>query len=178
MSYLAGLIPARAGKTRHSGASRIVVWAHPCACGENRPRCGARSQRGGSSLRVRGKQLHAAGRGVGGRLIPARAGKTPAAEHPVSHRTAHPRACGENIHSNPLLHRHLGSSPRVRGKLPRLQSYPAIARLIPARAGKTRPGPAREPASSAHPRACGENSHIFPPHTSSRGSSPRVRGKP
>ena len=51
-------------------------------------------------------------------------------------------------------------------------------RLIPACAGKT-PWRTRSPPSSrAHPRVCGENIPRPPRSIRSRGSSPRVRGKP
>ena len=51
----------------------------------------------------------------------------------------------------------MGSSPRVRGKRLRTSDQDGLARLIPARAGKTTP--------------------YDPHHTISCGSSPRVRGK-
>ena len=49
--------------------------------------------------------------------------------------------------------------------------------LIPACAGKTSGRFAEHPRAWAHPRVCGENVAPICPMRSSRGSSPRVRGK-
>ena len=49
------LIPARAGKTLMSIGSRLVVTAHPRACGENGSAFGIVWMISGSSPRVRGK---------------------------------------------------------------------------------------------------------------------------
>ena len=50
-----------------------------------------------------------------------------------------------------------GSSPRVRGKLPRRAGQRTQVGLIPARAGKTRSAHRHASGRRAHPRACGEN---------------------
>ena len=71
------------------------------------------------------------------RLIPARAGKTPAANHALPWSWAHPRACGENVDLARAQAPLPGSSPRVRGKPFPYGKYPRLIRLIPARAGKT-----------------------------------------
>ena len=72
----AGLIPARAGKTRERGWQSPGHRAHPRACGENTT--STRSCWGtlGSSPRVRGKPDVRAPGGVEDGLIPTRAGKT------------------------------------------------------------------------------------------------------
>ena len=172
-----GLIPARAGKTRSRLPVRLLVAAHPRACGENRVPAGIVAGHPGSSPRVRGKrpfpQLRAGAPG----LIPARAGKTPAASPATDPTWAHPRACGENAASSRQSSFVAGSSPRVRGKRGGDDALAAAPGLIPARAGKT---PTRPPASStraAHPRACGENVRALLVSVSRVGSSPRVRGK-
>ncbi|ERH32733.1 hypothetical protein HMPREF1550_00921 [Actinomyces sp. oral taxon 877 str. F0543] len=94
---LLGLIPARAGKTLVMKVLRIILRAHPRACGENWGGSLLGAGGGGSSPRVRGKPV----REVPGfrvlRLIPARAGKTDVKGGGESRRPAHPRACGENI---------------------------------------------------------------------------------
>ena len=92
----AGLIPARAGKTGGSVCRSASQAAHPRACGENGGGFGLGGPFLGSSPRVRGKP---SGRSPGWRpprLIPARAGKTLAAELSTTPGAAHPRACGEN----------------------------------------------------------------------------------
>ena len=82
-----------------SGTGRISD--HPRACGANGIECAHRTCRHGSSPRVRGKRRLLQRRRGPGRIIPARAGQTT----PV--RLFTPRGGG-------------GSSPRVRGKLPRV----------------------------------------------------------
>ena len=154
---VARLIPACAGKTRRLWAWRPPSPAHPRACGENVLAASSASSTPGSSPRVRGKPpCERAGPPVRG-LIPACAGKTSARSGTRATRRAHPRACGENVMlvrgSNGIV----GSSPRVRGKLPVLGLEAARAGIIPARAGKT--GQVRHGRGLArdHPRACGEN---------------------
>ena len=70
-----------------------------------------------------------------------------------------------------------GSSPRVRGKQAHVRLRRRPARLIPARAGKTRGWPGGCSPTPAHPRACGENGRRPPGPLRPAGSSPRVRGK-
>ena len=131
----------------------------------------------GSSPRVRGKRLVQFGGRAGERLIPARAGKTPAGGATSPWNRAHPRACGENDDTGGETRVVPGSSPRVRGKLARLLVAGGEGRLIPARAGKTGiSGPAWS-SPWAHPRACGENKSRSLAGLMMRGSSPRVRGK-
>ena len=111
-------------------------------------------------------------------LIPACAGKTSRISSVGCCSRAHPRVCGENVGVSVISPVSGGSSPRVRGKLPREADSAARHRLIPACAGKTG---AKSPAtfpSPAHPRVCGENSLAIVPIQLPPGSSPRVRGKP
>ena len=152
----------------------------------------------GSSPRVRGKLGRRVQRARELRLIPARAGKTgvlaltccllPAHPHACGEtrrrpsrrraRRAHPRVCGENGHAPCSVGCGGGSSPRVRGKrAPGGRQGPVLG-LIPACAGKTSRGSRRWPRCSAHPRACGENAGTPLALLGTRGSSPRVRGKP
>ena len=70
-------------------------------------------------------------------LIPACAGKTISTGSQAHARSAHPRVCGENA-LDWLAHAETaGSSPRVRGKQLTPEEGRAMARLIPACAGKT-----------------------------------------
>ena len=50
---------------------------------------------------------------------------------------AHPRVCGENARARGAGVTHVGSSPRVRGKLGATGSGSDFVGLIPACAGKT-----------------------------------------
>ena len=172
------LIPARAGKTDWRPAATRRQPAHPRACGENAAQEVFPGPRPGSSPRVRGKRVGQRFEGPADRLIPARAGKTRSRSRRAGPVPAHPRACGENHGLGPGGGPHLGSSPRVRGKLGRVLLPERRGGLIPARAGKTRPGGPLGCARPAHPRACGENFVNTALPTGTVGSSPRVRGKP
>ena len=111
----------------------------------------------GSSPRVRGKRCGAASVAPRVRIIPARAGQTPARPPSPSLCPDHPRACGANnaLPDNPMSM--YGSSPRVRGKPDQRRDPVRRERIIPARAGQTCP---RVRTRTRRP-----------------GSSPRVRGK-
>ena len=172
-----GLIPARAGKTFAGRGRRPWRRAHPRACGENLAQLRSPDRVKGSSPRVRGKPLgDHFGLGAPG-LIPACAGKTGSCSASWPRRWAHPRVCGENAPSLDALTVNAGSSPRVRGKHPGLQSSDPVRRLIPARAGKTARASRSPPSPVAHPRVCGENSDIARLLRIDADSSPRVRGK-
>ena len=132
-----GLIPACAGKTLSPAPWLASPRAHPRVCGENvglKPR---RVALGGSSPRVRGKQMFKPEVDRRARLIPACAGKTRTPHGIVAEYRAHPRVCGENRTPNIQIHPTPGSSPRVRGKLSRHSTLYAVIGLIPACAGKT-----------------------------------------
>ena len=92
----AGLIPARAGKTRPSRPPPGRSPAHPRACGENTRPPLELFRSPGSSPRVRGKP--------------------PGSPTPPGRSPAHPRACGENSEGALAAVTTMGSSPRVRGK--------------------------------------------------------------
>ena len=91
-----GLIPAHAGKTRHSDAPTAPMPAHPRSRGENLSSPPWWSPSHGSSPLTRGKRLSSPARGEVQGLIPAHAGKTWrgwAGRRPC---WAHPRSRGEN----------------------------------------------------------------------------------
>ena len=171
------LIPACAGKTPRSTTTSCPAAAHPRVCGENAAMEVLAVMSPGSSPRVRGKRVRRLGRRLTRGLIPACAGKTPYLPGKATATPAHPRACGENP-THPLPGgRVSGSSPRVRGKHSGVDYVSGVARLIPARAGKTGWPASNGPSRQAHPRACGENLTRSCSFCSSVGSSPRVRGK-
>ena len=176
-SARAGLIPACAGKTFSSQIERPGGGAHPRVCGENPITWNKWRIIPGSSPRVRGKRRHSGDRGLPVRLIPACAGKTSCRGSSSRCSGAHPRVCGENNTTMFTALGRLGSSPRVRGKLPAPRVHVPAPGLIPACAGKT---PTTSPSSDterAHPRVCGENACVTQCARMNRGSSPRVRGK-
>ena len=172
-----GLIPACAGKTRGAGLQVQDGPAHPRVCGENALRMPRKRAKGGSSPRVRGKRRTRVPEGERGRLIPACAGKTAATSERACSVTAHPRVCGENLTIDGVDYWADGSSPRVRGKHHRQSRRREHQRLIPACAGKTSGPRAAKPPPRAHPRVCGENRNDSTQSATTRGSSPRVRGK-
>ena len=172
------LIPAHAGKTSRASSKSWLAWAHPRACGENSQAPANTRRFRGSSPRMRGKPLNLHVSNAVGRLIPAHAGKTSCKKWTLKTSRAHPRACGENLRASPQTTQGRGSSPRMRGKRRGSRVSASASRLIPAHAGKT-PGTKSIPgACSAHPRACGENTHGDMTAVPVKGSSPRMRGKP
>ena len=171
------LIPARAGKTSRKTAASSTSWAHPRAGGENDVMRRVDAPLTGSSPRGRGKPIVTLAAFTVARLIPARAGKTPAVASRASGAWAHPRAGGENDgdEADPMsIH---GSSPRGRGKRPPTGLGRSYRWLIPARAGKTCGEASAAGSDWAHPRAGGENSNISVALSAQPGSSPRGRGK-
>ena len=134
------LIPARAGKTSANILTRLIEQAHPRSRGENSPDGVVVPNQWGSSPLARGKLAALEERGLIVRLIPARAGKTEDSGTQTSTVTAHPRSRGENNRSRGRDSGKFGSSPLARGKLVAALISVIVARLIPARAGKTSAG--------------------------------------
>mgnify|MGYP001156494844 CR=1 FL=1 len=133
------LIPARAGRTPTPRTRTTSSTAHPRSRGADVIVPGAYDGVLGSSPLARGGPLHTAHHRDGYRLIPARAGRTPAGSTGSSPCRAHPRSRGaDSSHASPARVRP-GSSPLARGG--RLASRPPhrAERLIPARAGRTSP---------------------------------------
>ena len=151
------LIPARAGKTPSPSLSTPPATAHPRAGGENHQPPHAPQTAQGSSPRGRGKPRQDRRAHQRRRLIPARAGKTTGRRAASATDTAHPRAGGENFRRPATYPPQSGSSPRGRGKRLLTLHPAALARLIPARAGKTMVCSFVVGAAGAHPRAGGEN---------------------
>ena len=92
------------------------------------------------------------------RIIPAHAGNSRAQKLGPSYRSDHPRACGELAPAATASPTPRGSSPRMRGTLPRVLLGQGRVRIIPAHAGN----------SSSATSTTG----------SCAGSSPRMRGTP
>ena len=154
------LIPACAGKTKAFYGVHFLSPAHPRVCGENSALKCLCVVVIGSSPRVRGKHRSMAVFEKILRLIPACAGKTIGKMFTLRVGTAHPRVCGENGIRQRLRYPCMGSSPRVRGKLPGRFAGVDIQGLIPACAGKTLKILLSQSASRAHPRVCGENQFV------------------
>ena len=171
------IIPARAGQTPGCRCPPVRRSDHPRACGANSPSVRLLHRSIESSPRVRGKLECVPFRQVAARIIPARAGQTRSTRSSSRRRSDHPRACGANpvqVWKYPLS---AGSSPRVRGKLGEQTLPQRLVRIIPARAGQTRPVWLVGLPAPDHPRACGANMVWSSSFRSLAGSSPRVRGK-
>ena len=112
------------------------------------------------------------------RFIPARGGNTSNTNRADSHKTVHPRVCGEHHALSDAELLSVGSSPRVRGTRPQPQSIDWTDRFIPACAGNTTIGDIQQSRFSVHPRVCGEHIITRTDEPAIYGSSPRVRGTP
>ncbi len=173
---LAGLIPARAGRTLQRRAHRRPCQAHPRSCGADHAQARNPGTPLGSSPLVRGglsdEDLMLSPEG----LIPARAGRTCHPRRRPMRSGAHPRSCGADALCQTAFAPAQGSSPLVRGGPSRWRGGPGERRLIPARAGRTSPSPQRSGQPQAHPRSCGADPLNPPLRRVLPGSSPLVRG--
>ena len=110
------------------------------------------------------------------RLIPARAGRTRAGGCVLTRHAAHPRSRGADCAVDGWRAVSAGSSPLARGgRIDHVEPEPDV-RLIPARAGRTRPRSSAPPAKRAHPRSRGADIKIRLVPTAAMGSSPLARG--
>ena len=110
------------------------------------------------------------------RIIPARAGFTSGPSRDCSAELDHPRSRGVYAPVQPHRGAMAGSSPLARGLLVPEEGVPGLGRIIPARAGFTRPRRALMRPPPDHPRSRGVYTALgwrtLPP----QGSSPLARG--
>ncbi len=172
----AGIIPARAGTRPGRSAARWARRDHPRACGDQLSDDQASVMVHGSSPRVRGPVLREEPRPGNARIIPARAGTSAELFDSLLPVWDHPRACGDQALSLRCASNSMGSSPRVRGPVELLQSVDVLLRIIPARAGTSRPDGGQGDYGRDHPRACGDQRDYGENAYFGLGSSPRVRG--
>ena len=173
----ARITPACAGKTLSPALRVSAPTDHPRVCGENGTRASKKRAPCGSPPRMRGKPSKTKQKQAKARITPAHAGKTHYARPPLSTRTDHPRACGENKALTEAEREQGGSPPRMRGKRENTCPPSARGRITPAHAGKTTSVPLNNPLWTDHPRACGENASIVLYFATLVGSPPRMRGK-
>ena len=151
------LIPARAGNTWAGLTSCADHAAHPRSRGEHVASLVLGISTLGSSPLARGTPPLRLLLFRPRRLIPARAGNTPAHISPSGHQPAHPRSRGEHELIGTSVRGQNGSSPLARGtRFHRVRSF-RVARLIPARAGNTRFPVVPLFPLQAHPRSRGEH---------------------
>ena len=169
-------IPACAGNTVIRLAINERPPVHPRLCGEHLEAFGARVQEYGSSPPVRGTPTLESHVWGDQRFIPACAGNTRQTQHEITSATVHPRLCGEHMAMGHRVAAKCGSSPPVRGTLPRYSWRFPFNRFIPACAGNTGPCAAVGALVPVHPRLCGEHRKRQPAGMTGCGSSPPVRG--
>ena len=130
------IIPAGAGKRKHTDTPLPRHRDHPRGCGE---KVGSRFCAAGfcgSSPRVRGKVVGSWDDATGNRIIPAGAGKRSRRRRGWWRPSDHPRGCGEKDSAAALCLARRGSSPRVRGKGCLGRARFCGRGIIPAGAGK------------------------------------------
>ena len=172
------ITPACAGKT-YCGLQPVrLPEDHPRVCGENITSKTYNVRTRGSPPRVRGKHGTIKETEVKSRITPACAGKTEGGSFSSSPKKDHPRVCGENEGRHACQVFWIGSPPRVRGKLLPRHHLAAAGGITPACAGKTCAAKHFAVQREDHPRVCGENSLFSSLFSGSKGSPPRVRGKP
>ena len=153
-----------------------VVEDHPRSRGVYTSAAGRVDGTGGSSPLARGLRRGRARTEGDLRIIPARAGFTPASARPAPMTADHPRSRGVYGAWVGQFVRRIGSSPLARG-LPGARGVRhAGAGIIPARAGFTRSRASSESSHRDHPRSRGVYNRPESGFPSSPGSSPLARG--
>ena len=169
-------IPAWAGKPKRESSGLHRRQVHPRVGGETRWRSLARRSLRGPSPRGRGNRVPAASSAVGGRSIPAWAGKPITSRVAITAVTVHPRVGGETCASRAVMVSIAGPSPRGRGNRRALATARRAWRSIPAWAGKPSCVRLRGRESEVHPRVGGETWRAAGSMARRSGPSPRGRG--
>ena len=172
------IIPARAGFTFQGRCNVFRGSDHPRSRGVYTTAPSPPSSGMGSSPLARGLRI-ARGRLCGRlRIIPARAGFTPAASDACSHRWDHPRSRGVYRPRRSRPASGSGSSPLARGLRALDPVGGASHRIIPARAGFTWCTVGRRRPRPDHPRSRGVYGAKKSGDPKTEGSSPLARGLP
>ena len=171
-----GIIPARAGFTPKRSSRHCSSGDHPRTRGVYIGMPPRRGQQSGSSPHARGLQEAPGVPKPGRRIIPARAGFTPAPEGAKTGGRDHPRTRGVYRPHSASAASLSGSSPHARG-LPQHAAHPLHgSRIIPARAGFTGDAPVLGRDVKDHPRTRGVYVPLVQSHRVVDGSSPHARG--
>ncbi len=170
------LIPARAGRTVLVLLLQLADRAHPRSRGADTGVPVTMNDVDGSSPLARGGHRYRACRAKRRRLIPARAGRTTRLPHGPRPSWAHPRSRGADEVWAPGDGAWVGSSPLARGGLNKHHLTFFLARLIPARAGRTKTLALSSSVNEAHPRSRGADGQLEGVSPWDTGSSPLARG--
>ena len=154
-----------------------VGAVYPRVCGGSLRRWKPSGRNAGLSPRVRGKRATTIAQTIELRSIPACAGEAVTGRPRYPRPWVYPRVCGGSRTRCDVIAVQRGLSPRVRGKQPGQQKAGHQRRSIPACAGEARAGLRHTAGRGVYPRVCGGS--VPPPAAgwSSKGLSPRVRGK-
>ena len=130
------ITPACAGKSPVDLLIRNAPQDHPRLCGEKFIFVCRAEERAGSPPRVRRKvsKQDISIRGMG--ITPACAGKSICCLQFSDFTQDHPHVCGEKALTKTEKQQHMGSPPRVRGKVMRVSAGVYAVRITPACAGK------------------------------------------
>ena len=130
------ITPACAGKSPVDLLIRNAPQDHPRLCGEKFILVCRAEERAGSPPRVRRKvsKQDISIRGMG--ITPACAGKSICCLQFSDFTQDHPHVCGEKALTKTEKQQHMGSPPRVRGKVMRVSAGVYAVRITPACAGK------------------------------------------
>ena len=172
----ARFIPACAGNALPRSKAARCQPVHPRMCGERGSSGLTGSTIRGSSPHVRGTHAGSAVEREISRFIPACAGNASPARPCCCPAPVHPRMCGERAADRAGARGSGGSSPHVRGTRLAVARGGGERRFIPACAGNASMPTPMWPATSVHPRMCGERSRSISIASHSAGSSPHVRG--
>ena len=134
--------------------------------------------RAGSSPLARGLRDWCAVSGRGARIIPARAGFTPAPICSAPRTPDHPRSRGVYFSAAAGFSASTGSSPLARGLLRVGHIRRVVPRIIPARAGFTQSTGQNHHPGRDHPRSRGVYNGAAVLSPTIGGSSPLARGLP
>ena len=176
MMISSGIIPARAGFTEADGFRGRVAEDHPRSRGVYARPPHPPARRAGSSPLARGLLLPPRDGGFDHGIIPARAGFTQAGETRRTVGRDHPRSRGVYRPIADLVSVARGSSPLARGLHQAVNSVNHALRIIPARAGFTRPRPGAPSQRRDHPRSRGVYAMNGNTEAAWAGSSPLARG--
>ena len=172
----ARIIPARAGFTCWRPRRAIPLRDHPRSRGVyGCPDFGGVAAVGSSPL-ARGLRPRGCPAASPSRIIPARAGFTPARSSLRRSPRDHPRSRGVYLDDVALAEAEPGSSPLARGLLVAVAECGDAEGIIPARAGFTPQGVRMKAAGGDHPRSRGVYRARPVSSTSPPGSSPLARG--
>ena len=149
--HQARFTPTPVGKTSVAFLNHCAAPVHPHACGENLQHSLEISFLLGSPPRLWGKHDEVMDGVVAIRFTPTPVGKTRPHSCPLSTRSVHPHACGENSRNPRHARGFCGSPPRLWGKHLSTKISTTTTSVHPHACARAQLG------TSVHPHACGEN---------------------